>query len=450
MGNFLFRRLNDILRETMSLENQKYDVKSQELTLKGRGEKLFERIEKKIRILKTIWEITASLPVPQRSDSEEVVLEEKNQFDRLLKQAWESFPEAKTLYLRYQTLELLTEEYLLALQISFERERDLPQDEKMEKLLSEMDEIFRNDDVRFLLTIEKGVKAALEKRERIRALFQKLGEKYLSPRVYQEIALPHKNPRFREHEIIAVQPERFSVTLVLSKCVSRKGNISKPKEAKNKPGVLGLKYGEHKTDSLFNFVDADMILLNALVGGRIGSEEVRSHEDFHSLNEEFPGQGSSYEYLMPRILRIIKNTLKLQRLKAPDPIINGSINGLKLLIANLPAAYQGEFLADLVMSEERTRVGSRVFNLMQRTELEILKGLKKFPRFREIVETELQSLNFSELPKKVDNLYRTVQEKNPKKIRDLDIAFALFPLTKIRHIERLVSQWTSGSPNPQT
>lgn len=423
----------------MSIENQEHDIRSQELTLAGRGEKLFKRIEKKIRILKTIREITASLPVPQRSDSQEVIWEEKKRFDEVLQQAWELFPEAKTLYARYQTLEHLTKEYSLALQLSFEKEIEVPLDEKMEKLLSEMGEIFRNDDVRFLLTIEKGVKAALEKRDKIRALFQELGEKYLSPEVYRDIAQPHKNPRFREYEIIAVLPERFSVTLVLSKLyVRRKDDISKPRKIKV------LNYGQHKIDSIFNFVDADMILANALSGGRIGPKEVRSHEDFHSLSEKFPGQSSNYDYLMPRILRIIKNILKLQRLKAPDPIINGSINGLKSLIANLPATYQTEFLADLTMSKERTRVGSRVFKLMRRTELEILKGLKKIPRFREIVETELQSLNLSELAKEVDNLYQIVQEKNPEKLRDLDIAFALFPFTRIRHIERLVARWTSS------
>ncbi len=45
---------------------------------------------------------------------------------------------------------------------------------------------------------------------------------------------------------------------------------------------------------------------------------------------------------------------------------------------------------------------------------------------------------------KIIKLYQKIKEKAPEKLKDLDIAFILFPPSKFRHIESLVERWTQN------
>jgi len=72
----------------------------------------------------------------------------------------------------------------------------------------------------------------------------------------------------------------------------------------------------------------------------------------------------------------------------------------------------------------------------------LLHGLKgRDPDLDRIIDQEIKNLDVSRIRERFQRLYETVREKAPERLLDLDIALAIFPPSKMRHVERLVERW---------
>ena len=62
-----------------------------------------------------------------------------------------------------------------------------------------------------------------------------------------------------------------------------------------------------------------------------------------------------------------------------------------------------------------------------------------------ILKEAMGKVHIDTIRNEITKMYQTVKAYAPDKLEDLDIAFALFPISQMKHIKKLVRKWTSCS-----
>lgn len=407
-----------------------------------RREDIYTKVEHKIGLVKDIWAEAKRLPIPSKNDTEETSQTERNQFQAIFDRSLTELPQAAAKYKRYKEIEA-----------ELQRSRQKPnqekesQDDVRDNLLWEQSNLLKDGDLRFLVSLNSGIEGALEKRRVIRSVLPDI-EDSLNPASYDKY-LPE---RFRGLAQKVIK-ERFSITLAID--MSRwPYSIFK--------GGSGIS-GFHKSDSIWNLVEnisaEGKKRFKRVLGGELfrkidftTTEEISAHEDFHSFTEGFdPGYQKDAD-LAQRLEKRFERLKRLKELDAPEIILQEERQLVKNSLWDYTDNHHLELLAEMASRpfwEDRPRETAAVQSFEKAEKLKSLKGVDQ--NVDGVISLALKFLNMKRLANTLKGWRQKLklEMEAPERIEDLEIALALFPPSKIHHIEKLVRHWTAktdGSP----
>lgn len=407
-------------------------------------ERLYESVERKIDIARDIWLAAEGLEPPRAGDDDAAIRAERAALERPLENIYRQFPGARGLTERYQSLYVRLNQLEDEMQHTEAEERtnavyiaNEPVEDEMEKIREQLRTLEDDDNFLFVRTVSRGITAALETRQSMRDILRRLGPRAGDPAAYEE-ELPEEHREQFRRSIVAVSPERFSFIVDIGRDGFRR---------------LGPRYkdasGIHVAPC-WSLINRTMLDGQNLMAGIFGDEHemkrwqhqpaiTAKHEDFHAFFQGFAEKQGFFS--VQRINRQADQLLRLKEIQAPKAVIDHELQ----IFARRARTFQDygheELLAELASAPHEVIPNSTYAAEMGKTEA-LLHGLKgRDPDLDRIIDQEIKNLDVSRIRERFQRLYETVREKAPERLLDLDIALAIFPPSKMRHVERLVERW---------
>lgn len=385
-------------------------------------EAIYDKLERKISILKDVWITFQTLSVPSPSDPLDSVHQERQIFQDFSARLDEQLPEAVEAWNRMRELN---------------HKEKLTAEEKQERLC-----LSTSTDFSFFTTLCLGMEEVVKKRETIRDVFRQLGENaYLSPENYDDFFPQREGWQTFRGRIKGIVPQRFSICPAVHEKTMSAAGYSK--------AVVAM----HLEKTIWNAIRSDQFVDDSIDFGEPASvitnyfqeayPEILLHEDFHSFIECF-------------LVSSVLPTDILENLKRGIVRLKSSRRRGKEALVKKHARYCEEQIVDFVdedlcREEYLAELGSSPLRNGPRSSAEIMTTgkfilLQRLVGEDEIIDRHISSalefLDTRRMSENVSRLYRKVRKQAPEKTMDLDVSFALFPPSQIRHIEKLVRKWT--------
>lgn len=414
---------------------------------KEKAESLYAKIERKIGLVNDLWEMAETLPVPKAGDSEEVAETEKNQFRVFLRAVNRSLPETRPKLKKYAEIQKQIRNLKKGLppqpSNSEKTEEQSDQDDNVFELIEQLrqnaETILDDDDVAFVFKLRKGIENALLVRRKIRNILKELEGATASPSAYDKLLTgEYKKLQGAVMEII---PRNFSLNLITEKTAFEK--VFKPTTK-----------GFHPSHQVWNLIKdyepktPEEKLVVAFTGAAAALKETIEHENFHVFIEGFLS-GEISEFRCHKMFDKIKTSAerlsRLKRIKTPADITLHEKRLLRKKLKTLVDQGQEELMAEII-SIPHSRRGQRfprhTFSNRLRKFLIELKTLRgQDEDVDKIIDETAPYVDIEKIREKIGALYDKVKTDIPEKLKDLDVAFILLPLSKIHHIEHLVERW---------
>ena len=420
-------------------------------------ERLFELVERRVALIRELWEGMQNLSIPNVEDSKSVVDNEEKVFQKFFQRAEKEFSSEASQIKEYEDREHLIyeihEEFyrMGAGKESTKAYQDMIR--KLDQLMEKQSELLENEDFRFFLSYYKGINGAQKKREEVRRVLKEVGKR---GNINEEIIsyLPKSFQAPLRGKVEKVIVERFSISVVLN------GEAYK-KVAKN-PRSMGF----HQPGGIWNFLSGDITgyaieeILRDIVkhGGRISGKRIKelavgirenahgvtsAHEDFHSFFNGFSESGNAFSFAT--LNDIVDRIIGVKERKAHAIFIKIHLQDLRKSIRLFQDFGHEELLAEIA-SEPWDRIPSSTFATRMADAEEKIRLLKgKDPDIDRIIDENLSYLDFSHFRERFQGAYKILQEKAPERLNDFGVACAMFPPSQFRHIERLVERWAEQS-----
>lgn len=393
----------------------------------------YEKVEQQIGVVKNLWDTASNFEPASPTDTEEMIQDEPSQLRSVFNNALVSFPDTAILYHKYKNLK------------SVSRRRSLSNDERSSASIA-AGELGKKPGVDFLLQLEKGIDGLIRRRSLIRETYQSIGDGWDKPESYARIRsnrdLPKRArsslnflPR-RKFDVIAIKPGNFSISLVLDYDFYE--------------DMIGSSKGMHRPSGIWNFLkenEPEEALLHAIFNPDSTKDShwipeiAAKHEDFHGFLDSFKvlrGETIIGEEAADRIYNHVQASMgRVQE------------NYVMSLLNNIVDTAHEELLAEIFSTPRDSNLHAEIPSTSfashitkSKSLFERLRGLD--PKIDQIIDNEYDKLNLEKWREQIQGLYRRVSERCPDKLDDLDIAFALFPPTKMDMIEKLVDRWANG------
>jgi len=412
---------------------------------KNKVEQIYKNIELKISFVKELWNDMEKLGPPDPKASPEDIAKENKIFEKHLEKLKIFFPEAenkakKFIKLEKEKSELLKKLHKIELE---EQERNIILEE-IDKIEDEIQKIL-DDTTLFFIEFEQGLENAKYKREEIRKILLELGE--IEPSSYKKLAEEYKLPKELIDYIIEIIPKNFSITFIVE-----------PEKFKKYYGEDIT--GQHWRGTIWNFVrglpkeslpklnDENFIRLLEKLKDTINHENFHSFIDCFSISQKYGNLKVIKRVVNSKIINI-KNFLDM----GYEPFLSLEKKLLTKRLETFMDLFNEELMAEIVSGEHEYRDES----FLKHTFFSICKEfcdwleqirkeeeLEKYPEIDAIIKNAISYIDPQKNREKIIKLYQKIEEKAPEKLKDLDIAFILFPPSKFRHIESLVERWTQN------
>src|SRR3989344_1646342 len=160
-------------------------------------EALYDKIERKISVLKDVWVTAQGLPVPSPSDPLDTLNKEQQKFQDVAVRMEQQLPEAVAVHGRITVLN---------------QKETLTAREKRERSFL----LLESDDFGFLSTVGCGIEELAKKREKMRGMFRQLGGAYLLPGSYDDLLPQFEGWQTLRGCLKGIIPQRFSVSLAIN------------------------------------------------------------------------------------------------------------------------------------------------------------------------------------------------------------------------------------------
>jgi hypothetical protein len=408
---------------------------------KNKVEQIYKNIELKISFVKELWNDMEKLGPPDPKASPEDIAKENEIFEKHLEKLKIFFPEAENKAKEFIKLEKEGGELLKKLhKIELEKQERNIILEEINKVEDEIQKIL-DDTTLFFIEFEQGLKNAKYKREEIRNILLELGE--IEPSSYKKLAEEYKLPKELIDYIIEIIPKNFSITFIVE-----------PEKFKEYYGEDIT--GQHWRGTIWNFVrglpklsDENFI--------RLSEEKLKNtinHENFHSFIDCF---SISQKYGNIKVIKRVVNS-KIRNIKifldmGYEPLFSLEKKLLTKRLETFMNLFHEELMAEIVAGEHEYRDESFLkhtfFSICREfcdwlEQIRKKEELEKYPEIDAIIKDAISYIEPQKNREKIIKLYQKIQEKAPEKLKDLDIAFILFPPSKFRHIESLVERWTQN------
>lgn len=437
----------------------------QQLSASERREMLYDSVEQKISVLKTLWNTAQGLTVPTPHDSNDLIDLERQQLEGVFQNA----------------LKLpIADSYKRLLEVASLIGKVSGRTASGKKIIDEYQGPYKgNDNVDFIESLKKGIAKNLADRHLIRGVMRDLGDKWDDPYEMEEW-LRKNMPSIGDVRIEQVVAQRFSISLVIN---------SSPPESISELDIFPERtFGRHIKQGVFSLVYKDSVIeslmedhlletINRMTQffdletgkskdgmdiSRVSDsdqDELRSynrfneqianihrHEDFHSFAE-------GYASLEGKLLLQLRAAVDIDKLKkqcrSKSPKQRSEIpKTMQRAIHSSINSNHEELTAEFAAGSNRDNIPSYTFanrveklqGILDQTLLTI-RDTQERERIQSKLNRVIDPYMGENLRKRIDGLYRKIKESAPEKREDLDIVFALFPPTKIRHIENLVERW---------
>lgn len=377
-----------------------------------RREELLQSIEAKIGIAKGLWQAIQKFKPVTHTTSDAELMEEEQQLQALWQNASEQFPKAATIIMAYDEI---TDEDL----------------EQIDARVRQVLDMYEDDSDQFLSNMQRTITGLIYRRSQLKMLAEKGGEHWLTP-AFLDDQLPEQLLSGKKGHIKHAYASGFGVNLVIDhETFDTEYNQ-----------VLEMELGGiHWGNTIWTIIDEEPKV------GVIEFKEIAMHEEFHAIADALPYR----EFEDPDILRtVIQRAVKDAYVSERRGVKNRFSPRFKSLEAHLGAFVNvnyEEALAELASTTDR-HAPKRSHFFYSHLKLSLLNQLsdkyKPGSRVHLLLQTaiaEIESFGVT-----LQGLYAKVETEVPERREDLDIAFALFQPTEIRHIARLVDRWTS-KPN---
>lgn len=399
----------------------------------GQKEQLYERIEQKLALMREIWNYAKNLPPPTPFDKGEEA-EENTLFEGLIKKATKSFPSAAFLIKEYDDI--------AARMVEIAGNKQMPPPKKLidelSRLCKQQERLLEDQNVRFTISVRIGIRDAQKKRRKIRSVLNEnrdsTDQEFYLKLMPQEIAAHFAG------KITAVVPQNFSIAYLVEPEVYKayQKNDSKGfslswadvaltfiKDERNKER----RESEDETEE--NQITEDMLV-------------TVQHENFHAFIEGF-GLGDKVYFSAEPLMELAEKIIETDDNPASRLLKEIDLKRLKTLLSKFKDFGHEELIAEIA-SSPRSGVPKSSFAKKQ---LELTEAIIKYifllggvnPELDEILADGLKKLDFTRDRKFIQKMYREVEARAPDKMEDFDMAFALFPPSDWRNIERLVKRW---------
>jgi hypothetical protein len=392
-------------------------------------------LEAKIRIIKDLWTISQSLPIPTTTQPRSEVLSEYAMLDNIFSQAKTKFPRAASAFSRYSEIEAEIDAHakLLGGKDQYGLLPDsYANSNEYKRLSKEQAQIETNPDFWFLLMLKNGIDTALSKRDEIRKEQAK----------HQESS-PQRGK--------ASTPEAYDVSV---NGVRLKGKIDQ---------VIFGKYAIHLllAPQVYNLVDpssGDGEFSNGIftvINKDNTPEQIKQtikHEDFHSFLEGFiinrrvpkniaiaiPATAIILRDLTSKIA-IYKNGLKIH---IPEDFTEMNLQRVKNTIAEIFRYSNEELLAEMAETTMRSDFPSTTFTSIDEVVSNTLDDFRNIdPKIDSAINQALQESSHDKIIERIRCCYKAITKSAPEKRLDLDSAFFIIPYYQIDVIEALVNNW---------
>jgi hypothetical protein len=438
------------------------------VTLADRRREILGKVNTKIARAKGLWQTVRTFSAPLPGDSAEAIAQENRQLETHVEHASQLLPHAvegaKTSAQLYDTLFTTLNENDGRRRL--DRYRLHPYvyatfDDRLE-LFEEYFALQSKDDIRFLTAFTRGIQKAQDRRTAIRETLAGLGDNLTDPSSFNDL-LPGEFSLFRDH-IREVVLSPFTIGLVIDSNAYMKHRLS---ERKIK-GRIDHSVAFNDPHNLFCFIDeigkrsasssgeieripsAEDRLMELLFGKekkkaqpnniKSGFQEIVDHEDFHSFFTGFRLAPNLHYIAFGGGIRDKVDEYKLCEDPERRKELARSINGL---LDNIVNVNWEEFLADIASLEGRKNVTSGHLEISLTGQLKYLRSfLGKHLEVDAMVRHHISIL--SGVVPTTNGLYLQVKEQIPERAEDLDMAFAIFPPSQIRHVKQLVDMWISS------
>lgn len=400
-------------------------------------EGVWSTVEQELACMKIAWQTAQALPRVHPFQTDEQVAQEEDSIRNAMNSTCDAFPRGLLKMHRF----LVTEaEYKKSMEgidaissgainvndLSIEQQLAYFEDFSMAQFLEPLrDALLQDKERRFFTEINDGLMRLMFRRQDIRRIYQDLGERWCDPDAYDDL-LPKKVKGYYANKVVSVAPGRFSIGLNIPDDDFDAYHINE--------GDTQYINAFHMGGTLFNFIRES----------RMGYSTTYDHEDFHAFADEFPSlkegnsdslQGSEREAAIKSSLNVLKSIAKAGPLEQD---ILGTMQDEVLELINMDREELLAEIASLPVKE----IPSRTYAGKVNDRRTLLRGtICGDPTIDTFIRRVLPLVDTGELQKRISAMYERIEKVAPDRKIDLDVAFARFPITKIRHIERLVDRW---------
>ncbi len=386
---------------------------------------LRQRLEWRLDVLSSVWIAAECLYPPTLNETRETRFLE-DWFQKVtFKKAWE----------KPELAQKITDIHTLGSQLAERREANQKQKKfkgpKIADLKQAQDQLLLDPEVRFIRAVQRGVNKAVDKRRQIREVLVFMNGDWLEPTDLKIATLKGMLPAETLSQARDVVVSPFSISVFVPRKLI----------PGNHPN------GTHVPNSIFNLMALDKYpAYDEWLGERSSYEEailkdpsVR-HENFHSLYQCF--QGSSFRADIDFLSFVLINQLGRGQVNKRRIRNTGFMlmdMGQEELLSNiasgqlLPLTSFGWILHDFPFS--KLTLGSG---------MEKLTDLNNGNPVVKTVFDDIKKRFEGKFAHRIAQLYETVSRECPQKKPVLDAAFALFPPSKIAHVEWLVKGWVKS------
>lgn len=408
--------------------------------LRREREDIYLTIDNKIACAKAVWECANSLPIisPEFGLNQEEI--DRATFLPAMQALASFFPVESRRYARHVN----TQDEIDAIQKQLYTNKELPSTEakKCATRLQELKELkaqipFDNT-IEFIEEIDTGISNGIFRRRRSRAFLRDLGADYLNSEAYDRVPELRAYHGFIRDAVLG----NFSINLIVDakKFVQIRGE---------NPGITI--HGYHPSEPVRKWNVRYGPLWNIIRDDESPEECQRTirHEDFHSFLDGFPllsresGRNGLYDFWQTQVESSI-DRLKVYELINHEEGFYGYLMHLHFLFSEIIDYDYEEFLAEMAEGSERAIPKQSYATIYRKKKHGLLESQRgKHPEVDKLIIKTENFLNPTLLRLRIDGLLQ--RATRIEREEDLEMAFALFPLSQIRHIENLLRRWEAQS-----
>lgn len=376
------------------------------VSVKEYREGIYDKLERKIGVVKSIWQFASELPVPGADEEPAVQEKEEDEMNGIVQGAMNSFGDAKPGLARLKDLE-----------------SEMHSARLTNEVLREFVSLVGDDDISFLRSIQMGVQRAMEKRRSIRIILKKLGQgRVQDPEAYRPF-LPSKLLPLAD-SVERVEVGSFSVNLTVEEeaFASHMGD-SDDQQYKT--------YGFHSHDSVWNLIRGESMDPDE-------TSQTVIHEELHSFAEGFvlPEESWVRDADLEEVLEQDRLALNITK---DDPQAFRRARAIMMGHLRMYADSDHEELVAELVSLPHRNLPLHTFRKRHEQKDDFVSGMDDPLSRAVVVDCDYYTLEWIE--DLIGDSYAKLMEKAPERIVDLDLALCLLPPSKYRHVERLVKRW---------